>query len=426
MRGVRGEAVDDMDTGNGQTSVQQREVHILRMAITPRPYQVEAIRAGVNHFRHGKGNGVIVAPTGAGKSIYAAGIAHELGESLLVFQPSKEILEQNKAKMEAYGYAPSVFSASAGEKQVGEITLATIGSVINKPDLFRRFRHVLIDECHLAQSRHNAGADGQTMYKRFYEAMGRPRMVGLSATPWKLMSNSFGSENRFLTRMKDSMWDEVIHVKQIGDLKREGFMAEMEYFFHRGIDPARLVLNSNGSEYTDASVRAAMMGADWEAKVINMIERLLRHGRKSILVFTPFVRDSEAVKRLLPPGIAEVVHGELPKQERERIIGAFKDGSIPVVLNVAVLSIGFDHPALDTIIDASPTLSLAKYYQRIGRGLRPHASKKSTYVLDMCGNTKTFGKVEDLVVKRDWKGKWVVMSGAKQLTNVILRKPEWR
>ncbi|HNU57766.1 MAG TPA: helicase-related protein [Flavobacteriales bacterium] len=153
-----------------------------------------------------------------------------------------------------------------------------------------------------------------------------------------------------------------------------------------------------------------------------MIERLIRHGRKSILVFVPFVADAQRIASFLP-GIAQVVWGDMPADERAKAIDGFKDGSIKVVLNVAVLGIGFDHPALDTIIDASPTMSLAKYYQRMGRGLRQHPSKKSTYILDMVGNSKMFGKVEDLRITKDFRGRWVVMSGNRQLTNKILRRP---
>ena len=387
--------------------------------LTLRPHQQEAKEACLNHLRNGRGNGVVVAPTSWGKSLLPAAIAAELDEPVLVFQPSLELLQQNLSKMHSYDIMPAVFSASAGSKNIAPVTLATIGSAINKPKLFKGFRTIIIDECHTAQSRHKGA---QSMYRRFWDMMGQPKMIGMTASPWKLMSNSFGAENRFLTRMKDTMWHEVIYVKQIADLKREGYLADMEYFFHRGIDPTQLVLNSTGSEFTEASIRAAMAGGDWEAKVINMIERLIRHGRKSILVFVPFVADAQRIASFLP-GIAQVVWGDMPADERAKAIDGFKDGSIKVVLNVAVLGIGFDHPALDTIIDASPTMSLAKYYQRMGRGLRQHPSKKSTYILDMVGNSKMFGKVEDLRITKDFRGRWVVMSGDRQLTNKILRRP---
>lgn len=392
---------------------------------TPRPYQTAAIDAGVKHLLTGSGNGIIVCPTGGGKSLILAGIAHKLQQPTLIFQPTTEVLYQNLEKMSSYGYMPTIFSASAGHKQVSEITFATIGSAVNKPDLFKKFKYVLIDECHLAHGKTSTrqSDEGETMYKKFLSHLGMPSMVGLTATPWRLASNSFGAENRFLTRMKDGLWNEVIYVKQIGDLKREGFLADLEYFYHQGIDPSQLVLNSSGTEYTEASVLAAMQAYDYEAKVINMIERLLKYGRKSILVFTPFTKQAFDIAKFLP-SVAAVVTGETPKDQRAQTIKDFKEGRTKVVLNVAVLGIGFDHPALDTVIDAAPTMSLSRYYQKIGRGLRPHPSKKSTFILDMVGTSKMFGKVEEFRINKDFKGKWRVMSGSKQLTNTYIRKPE--
>lgn len=382
------------------------------------------MNAILHHIKHGKGNGIVVAPTSYGKSLLPAAVASRLGEPVLVFQPSLELLEQNLAKMHAYGINAGVFSASAGRKEVKPVTLATIGSAVNKPHLFKGFRNVIIDEAHLSHGATSTRGNetGATMYKKFLSAIGNPKMIGMTATPFRLASNSLGSENRFITRMKNSLWDEVIYVKQIGELKREGYLANMEYFYYRGIDPTQLVMNRTGSDYTDASVRAAMMGGHWEAKVINILERLLKHGRKSILVFTPFVKDSERIASFMPD-VAKVVHGEMHPEERRKVIADFKEHRIPIVLNCQVLGIGFDHPSLDTIVDAAPTTSMSKWYQRYGRGLRTHPDKVSTYIVDMWGSTKVFGKVEDLVVQKDWKGKWIVSSGGKQLTNVILQKP---
>jgi DNA repair protein RadD len=379
----------------------------------PRPYQTDAINAGVNHLLHGKGNGIIIAPTGSGKSIIIAGIADKLEGPVLVFQPSLEILMQNYHKMRSFGYLPAIFSASAGRKQIAHITFATIGSVANRMDAFKHFEHILIDEAHLAST-----DASETMYGRFLEVMGKPRLIGLTATPWKLGSNSFGSTNKFLTRMRGKLWNEVIHCTQIQELKKQGFLADLEYFRTKGIDPAQLVLNSNGSDYTDASIRAAFKEEDMTAKIVNITERLVKAGRKSTLVFTKFVEEAGIVASYIKG--AEMVCGETPKKERDRILTHFKNGSIPVVTNVGVATTGFDHPALDTIVLARPTLSLSLYYQMTGRGLRVAPGKKSCYIVDMVGLVNRFGHVEDFVMDKDYKGLWSVKSGGKQLTNVII------
>lgn len=118
------------------------------MSFTPRPYQQEAIDAAVQFLRTSKGqNGLMQLPTGSGKSIVIAGICKELAAPTLVFQPSKEILAQNASKYRMYGGYCGIYSASAGEKRMSDVTFATIGSVVRKKHLLERFRYVIVDEC---------------------------------------------------------------------------------------------------------------------------------------------------------------------------------------------------------------------------------------------------------------------------------------
>ena len=151
-----------------------------------RTYQTEAVEASVEFLRNPrKKNGILVLPTGSGKSLVIANIVAQLDAPCLIFQPSKEILEQNLAKFHAYGFRPSVYSASMNRKSVGEITLATIGSVSGvsgkkvtregKAHLFQDFPYIIVDECHLVSAK-----DGQ--YKEFFEEVSA-RMIGLTATP---------------------------------------------------------------------------------------------------------------------------------------------------------------------------------------------------------------------------------------------------
>ena len=90
-----------------------------------------------------------------------------------------------------------------------------------------------------------------------------------------------------------------------------------------------------------------------------------------------------------------------------------------MVANASVLTTGFDYPELDTVVMARPTMSLAMYYQIVGREIRPHKDKQAWFI-DLCGNINRFGKVEDLrLIDENGRGKWAVFSNGKQLTNVI-------
>ncbi|MGN1217133.1 MAG: DEAD/DEAH box helicase, partial [Phocaeicola sp.] len=116
-----------------------------------RDYQKEASDAAVNFFLDDskKYNALLVCPTGSGKSLIIANIANRLNSDILVFCPSKEILEQNYEKAKSYGIECSMYSASVGQKEISRVTFCTIGSVRNYSELFRHFKYVLIDEAHL-------------------------------------------------------------------------------------------------------------------------------------------------------------------------------------------------------------------------------------------------------------------------------------
>lgn len=390
-----------------------------------RKYQSDGVRAGVDFLRgNEEGGGLVVAPTGSGKSLYIAAIADELNEPTLVFQPSKEILQQNFAKMVAFGHNPEVYSASAGRKKIAPITFATIGSVYKKPELFKGFKNIIIDECHLASINQNDKGD-DPMYKKFFAALGNPRVLGLTATPYRLYGSRFGSELRFLTRIKGGLFKHLVHYTQVKDLEDEGFLSPIEYFRHKGIDLSKLQFNSAGTDYTEASVRLAMQAGGFEGKVVNMCLRLTKAGRRGILVFTKFVAEAELIAKTIPG--AQFVSGETPPAERDQILKDFKSGKTKVLVNVGVLIVGFDYPELDTVILAGPTASLSRYYQMVGRVIRPHSSKQMAWVLDMCGLVDRFGPVNELLLEiknglPEYTGVSKQTGKRKTLTNVVLDK----
>lgn len=381
------------------------------MAFVLRPYQREAVDAAISFFESPlRYNAIEVLPTGSGKSLIIANIVSRLSAPVLIFQPSKEILEQNLSKLIAYGYRGAVYSASKGRTEVGDITFATIGSVVNKSDLFTNFPYVIVDECHGINAK-----DG--MYKTFLSKLENAgaKILGLTATPYRLASNSFGSELRFITRTRPKVFREMIYFIQNRKLFDDGYLAKMEYLDANGFDRSRLDINSTGADYTDESVRRYYRSLNFRDKIVMAIEREMET-RKNALVFTRFVEESEYLVRCIPG--SAIITGETKKKERERLISGFKAGDITVICNVGVLTTGFDYPELETVIIARPTMSLGLYYQMIGRSIRPHPKKESARIVDLCGNYKTFGKVEDLEIVDGGNGKWFIASEGKQLTNI--------
>ena len=387
------------------------------MAIILRDYQKAASDKAVAFFKdkNKKSNGVMVLPTGAGKSIVIADIAHRLNDYVLIFCPSREIVEQNFKKLCSYGILDcSIYSASFNSKEISRITFATIGSVKSHPELFAHFKNIIVDECHLVNP-----IEG--MYKDFFDAV-KCKVLGLTATPYRLRSSrDFGSMLKFITRTKPHVFSEVIYQVQVATLLDMGYLSKVNYYPMNpiGWNELNLKINTTGADYTDKSVQREYERIDFYSYIVHIVQRLMNPKaggkRKGILVFTRFLKEAERLTMSIP-GCA-IVSGDTPKKERERILESFKTGEIPVVANVGVLTTGFDYPELDTVVMARPTMSLAMYYQIVGRCIRPYKGKTAWFV-DLCGNINRFGEVSDLHLKDTGNGKWAVFSKGRQLTNV--------
>lgn len=385
------------------------------MSYVLRPYQVAAVEAGVRFFldEARRYNAIEMLPTGSGKSLCIAGIAKRLPGPVLIFQPSKEILEQNLAKYESYGYRAGVYSASFDRREITPVTFATIGSVKGKAHLFiRYFKYIIIDECHGVNAKNENG-----MYTRFLHELGDVKALGLTATPYRLVTDGFGgSILKFLTRTRPRVFKELIYYVQNGDLFRDGYLAKLKYTdASAGFDRGQLKLNSTGADYDDDSVARYYAKSGFMDRVAAATRRAMTE-RKNVLIFTRFVEDGERLMKMVP-GV-EMVTAESTKREREAVVGHFRLGITKAVVNCNCLAVGFDYPELETVILARPTMSLALYYQQCGRGIRPHPEKEYTEVIDLCGNYQMFGKVEDLKLVNGGHGMWYIESNGTQLTNI--------
>lgn len=353
----------------------------------------------------------------SGKSHVIADIAHRLKTPILIFAPSKELLLQDHDKMERIENGIStMYSASVGQKKISMITFATIGSAIRHIDDFDVFRYVMVDEAH------DVSADGG-MYERFIHHRADRKVVGLTATPFRLERDTL----KFLTRTRPRIFGKVLYVCQVTELLSKGYLADPTYYDLTELNMDNVRSNSTGSDYDDASLTAEYERSGFYDKLFNTTMRVLspKDGtrRNGILVFTRFTREAEGLVRILSAkGVkAATVSADTPPKERAALIKAFKEGKISVIVNVAVLVKGFDYPELDTIIMARPTKSLAVYYQAVGRLLRPSPNKKA-WVIDLSGSYRRFGKVSDLKIGLEKPNSelWAVFSKGRKLTNSII------
>ncbi len=338
----------------------------------------------------------------------------------LVLQPSKELLEQNISKLQALGGHASIFSASLGQKEFGDITYATIGSIKTLGNDFRElgYKFLIIDEA----DRYPRGSE--SMLGKFLKASQMKSVLGFTATPFKLQTNSFMMQSYSITKMLTSrskhgnFFKDIIHITQIQDIIKDGFWSKLEYEIHK-FDNSKLVYNSTKAEYTEKSIVDAYYGQHIHEKIIQRIASF--NSRKSILVFVPSVAQAISLSQDIPNSVA--VYGDMPKAERDEAIEGFKSGKYKVAVNVNVLSVGFDHPLVDAIILARATASLSLFYQQCGRGTRIHPEKEECAIIDFVGNVQKFGRIDHLHLEKD-KNTWKLynIQSNKVLTGVPIHE----
>jgi len=389
--------------------------------LTLRNNQIEPVRKGIEYFSEKKPvPSIIVAPTAFGKSIVIAHIAKGVGEKVLVIQPSKELLEQNYNKFINLGGDATIYSASMGEREIGDVTYATIGSIVNIAWKFKEYgiTKVIIDECDRFPREPNG------MLRRFLKGAGITHTLGLTATPLKLQTN-MGADGKPFSKLvmltnrskKGNFFKKIIYVAQIQEMVKEKFWSRLEYQSY-DFNTGDLVYNTTGAEYSNSSIKKAYKLQKISSKIVKKVEEL--YNRKSILIAVPTIDAAKELTTLIPS--CKAVYSEMPSQERKETLEEFKSGKLRCVAQVNILSVGFDYPELDCIITGRPTASLSWWYQFVGRVTRIHPNKSEGLVVDFVGAVPKFGRVEDIYFKED-KGRWSMYGeGKKLLTGIPLKE----
>lgn len=274
-----------------------------------------------------------------------------------------------------------------------------------------RSEGVIVHNCHLVNS--EAG-----MYFDFIKSLPEAKVLGLTATPYRLCSYVDGAMLKFLTRTRPKIFNKVNYYIQNSVLFDAGHLAKLEYFSFDTIERGRLQMNTSGTDFTEASLKAHYREIDMVGKTINYGNRLLVK-RKNLLIFCTMISEAQQVAKGIPGAV--VLTGETESKERDSILSKFKSGVIKCVVNVGVLTTGFDYPELECVLMARSTMSLALYYQIVGRAMRPHPNKNTAWIVDLGGNVNFFGKIETMEIREE-RGLHSIWNNGRQLTNVSFVK----
>ncbi|AYO20179.1 DEAD/DEAH box helicase [Vibrio owensii] len=357
---------------------------------TLRPYQADSVKAVIHYFRKHSTPAVIVLPTGAGKSLVIAELARLAKGRVLVLAHVKELVEQNHAKYEGYGLKGSIFSAGLGRKETDQqVVFASVQSVVRNLDSFKnQFSLLVIDECHRVPDEKTSSY--QKVITHLRELNPGIKVLGLTATPYRLgMGWIYQYHTRGQVRTEESrFFRDCIFELPIRYLLDENFLT-----------PARM-MDAPVLSYDFSQLKPANTGRYKEAEMDMVIDKAKRatpqiveqiiqyaNERKGVMVFAATVRHAQEIHGLLPEGETAIVIGDTPTPERDAIIQSFKNREIKYLVNVSVLTTGFDAPHVDLIAILRPTESVSLYQQIVGRGLRLSEGKSECLVLDYAGNS---------------------------------------
>lgn len=372
------------------------------LAMTLRPYQQEAVDGLYDWFNRKTGNPLIEVPTGGGKSLIIAGFVHSVYEQfprerILVLTHVKELIAQNHAQLlRCWPGAPAgIYSASLRKRQAdAPILFAGIQSVFRKPEAIGWADIVIVDECHLIPR------EGDGMYRsllRTLQAINeKVKLIGFTATAYRTGSGR-------LTDGKDALFDGVAYSCDLRQLIADGYLSPITAkATAAAINTAGV--HMRGGEFVAGELEDA---ARADGKVAAAVSEIIARGadRKSWLLFCCGVKHAQDVANALEQrGIAcAQVYGSTRVEERDAAVAAYRNGEVRALVNVNVLTTGFDAPQTDLIALLRPTGSAGLYVQMVGRGLRLAPGKRDCLVLDFGNNVRRHGPIDQIKPRRSRK-----------------------
>lgn len=366
-----------------------------------RYYQKESVDATFDFLCNREGNALICHPTGAGKSVVIAELARravtDYNGKVIILQHRKELIEQNAAKVRVLlpEVEVGIFSAGLGlYEHEPSIVCAGIQSIYKHPELFAPRNLVICDECHLIPN------DGEGMYRTFLSGLEKCqsegfRVVGLTATPFRTGEGKIYGEGRFFS--------EMVYNSDIIKLIDQGFLCDMKSGEAKAsVDTSKL--HRRAGEFIAEEVEELFSNNVTVDAVNEIVNATI--DRHSVMIFATSVKHACYIENLLhmhpvvDPNKVGTVFGNTSPLERASTIAAFVDRRIKFLVNVDVLTTGFDAPCIDAIAILRATASPGLYAQIVGRGLRVHESKSDCIVLDFGENIKRHGSIDRIRAKR--------------------------
>ena len=327
---------------------------------------------------------MVQMPTGTGKTHVLASIVADFPGKVLIVAHRVELVEQIretilKLRIENEKLKKTAINCQKSGiiNQKSEITVSSIQTISRRmgnldftPNL------IIIDEAHHALAR---------TYRILWEMWPEAKFLGLTATPCRMNHAGF-----------TDLFDVLVTSDSVAEFIRKGVLSVFDYVSIRPDSAEQQLIDSLQKRGADGDYQVKEMDA-----VLNRqpsIERLYHSvrefadGKKGIVYAISIDHAEKIAEHYNQQGVKTVaISSKTKREERKRMVEDFKAGDIRVMVNVDVFSEGFDCPDVEFVQMARPTLSLAKYLQQVGRGLRKTRGKETCMMIDNVGLYRVFG-----------------------------------
>lgn len=378
------------------------------MPISLRPYQIDLVQQVFQAWNEGYKNVLARSPTGSGKSVTLSEICrilsedHNLPGAIEVHR--KELVHQLSLTLSSFGIAHNIIAPravisgiiAAQRKEYGRqfynykalVTLVSVDTLLARMKLHEEWTKTIkwwiVDEAaHVLKN----NKWGKTL-ELFPNAFG----LGVTATPQRL-------DKRGLGEHADGVFHKMVHGPEVSWLIKNGFLSRYKIVVPESDYSQYLKKAQDGHDFT----REAMADAAAKSHIVgDVVANYIKFAKgKQAIVFASDMNSAHRMEtEFTEKGFnAKLLTGETPDKERLNAMNDYRACKIQVLINIDLFDEGLDVPGIEVVIMARPTMSLGKYLQICGRGLRVAKNKEYALIIDHVGNVKTHGLPDN---KREW------------------------
>ena len=332
---------------------------VLREQFPPmRYYQKDANSELQTHHR-----GVVVMPTGTGKTKTACRMIWELGVKTLIVTPGKSIVSlmmTDLVKHFGKGKVQKLTTKSVKTKEINVVNIQAMA--LMDPKIFEDMQAVIIDEFHHAAADTYLVANEDHLKNCYYR-------IGLTAT-------NFRNDGAGLAL--ESVLSNVLYEYPIKQAIKDGYLMQPEFEWV----PITL---GEGQSYQKAYKEEIVENDERNEKIAEIVDR---HADDHVLILVKQVEHGERLKELLPD--AEFIHGLTKDDDREDIMNDFRKGKLKCLIGTSVIGEGVDLPVANVLIMAGGGKARSQIMQNIGRILRILEGKEFAKVYDFTDSDGTW------------------------------------